>query len=192
METIRFSANKVHLKVKRIAKNIHTCHFLKTARLLNRTCRGPDLQGSKPPYRDVTQRRHPPHQNLNCVSGLYCQQTDFLFLNSHSQPDPAISSRPGGRDRRTVLTSSTRSASVRYGYSPLEPCTTRPAAPKTRRQRSADPEPSCCLLNQSSRRFWFFLIQRDHTQIIDKTKIIGIIWTKLDQNTNVFCCGAEL
>lgn len=44
----------------------------------------------------------------------------------HSQPDPAITSFDGGRASRTLLTTSMRSSVVRYGYSPLEPCTTRP------------------------------------------------------------------
>lgn len=60
-------------------------------------------------------------------------EVDFSYFHKlcnntflHSQPDPAITSFDEGRASLTLLTTSTRSSAVRYGYSPLDPCTTRP------------------------------------------------------------------
>lgn len=59
-----------------------------------------------------------------------CLKCPHTVQYLHSQPDPAISSFPFGNDCRTILTTSTLSPSVKYGYSPLEPWTTRPEKPK--------------------------------------------------------------
>lgn len=58
------------------------------------------------------------------INGWWITQTYRSIL--HSQPDPAITSFDVGKASLTLLTTSIRSSVVRYGYSPLEPCTTRP------------------------------------------------------------------
>lgn len=82
----------------------------------------------------------------------------------HSQPDPAISSFSGCRERLTTRTTSTRSSSVRYGYSPLEPWTTRPATQNgwhSEPRQGENHVPSIYIFffskYQNSRRYWCHL-----------------------------------
>lgn len=78
----------------------------------------------------------------------------------HSQPDPAISSLSTGSDRLTVLTTCTRSSSVRNGYSPLEPWTTRPATQHT--------------------VFLLFLLQKASSQFLRNSSVIVTFTEKVD------------